>query len=170
MRFDPLELEIRTAVPSEATAVSDLLTEAAEWIPEVHEPLWSADQVAVERVAPDCEAGLFVVAWSGLTALGTMRIADVDPDFWPNANPGEAIYIHRLAVRRVAAGGGVSSALLRHAAQIATARGARFLRLDCESSRPRLRALYERFGFKFHSYRLVRGVHVARYQLPMHDA
>ena len=32
-----------------------------------------------------------------------MRLIDADPDFWPEAEPGEAVYLHRLAVRRAAA-------------------------------------------------------------------
>jgi len=94
-----------------------------------------------------------------------MRLTDSDPFFWPDAKEGEAAYLHRLAVRRSVADGSVSTALLAHAMEVAAVRGARFLRLDCESSRPRLRRFYERFGFAFHSYRTGRGVHVARYEL-----
>ena len=43
------------------------------------------------------------------------------------------------------------------------------MRLDCESSRTRLRDVYERFGFEYHSDHTVRGVHVARYQLDCSD-
>ncbi len=79
--------------------------------------------------------------------------------------PGEALYLHRLAVRRVASGGQVSSALLGPAVGTAAARGARYLRLDCEASQPSLRAVYERFGFTFHSEHSVGPFVVARYQL-----
>ena len=171
LNADPLDgmtVEIRAARSAEAHYVSEILTEAAEWLHEQGMPLWAREQFPVELVTPDCEAGLFYLAWSNSTALGTMRLVDSDPDFWPEAGAREAIYLHRLAVRRAAAGGRVSSALLEHAAQRARELGLPYLRLDAESSRSRLRGVYERFGFQFHSYHMVRGVHVARYQLDSH--
>ena len=160
-----MAVEIRVARSEDAQDVAAVLTEAAEWLHDRGTPLWARDQFPVEGVAPDCGAGLFFIAWSGPTAAGTMRLSDMDPDFWPEAAAGEAVYLHRLAVRKSAAGGPVSSALLEYAAQHTRQRRAPYLRLDAESSRNRLRGVYERFGFQLHSYHTVRGVHVARYQL-----
>jgi GNAT superfamily N-acetyltransferase len=157
--------EIRVAAASEAPLVSQVLSEAVAWLEERGIPLWSAEQVGEAAVAPDVARGHFVLAWHGDLAVGAMRLTPSDPDFWPEAAPGEALYVHRLAVRRVAAGGAVSSELLRWAADRAAASGARYLRLDCETFRARLRAVYERFGFQFHSERQVRRALVARYQL-----
>jgi hypothetical protein len=50
------------------------------------------------------------------------------------------------------------------AATRAAALGKQYLRLDCDASRPKLRAMYERFGFEFHSFRQVGAYYVARYQ------
>ena len=94
-----------------------------------------------------------------------MRLTSADPLCWPDAARGEALYLHSLAVRRVASGGKASSALLSAAARRTEARGARYLRLDCEASRPRLRRVYERFGFRHHSQRVVGPFVVSRYQL-----
>lgn len=160
-------VEIRPSTARDAPCVSEVLVEATEWTRELGHQLWTSQQLSVDEVSPDCAAGLFFVAWSGPVALGTMRLTESDPLFWPNAPKGEAIYLHRLAVRRSAAGGSVSTALLSHAVEVAGARGAAFLRLDCESNRPRLCQVYERFGFVFHSHRTVRGVHVVRYQLAL---
>jgi len=87
-----------------------------------------------------------------------------DPVFWPDVSPQEAAYIHRLAVRRTYAGAGLSTALLRWAAKRARALGLRYLRLDCVGSRPRLRAVYERFGFEHYSDRQVGPYFVSRYE------
>jgi GNAT superfamily N-acetyltransferase len=160
-----MELEVRQAAPAEAALVSELLVEAAGWLRERGTPLWEPDQIGTAQVAPDVEAGLFFLARSGPEAVGTMRLAATDPRFWPDATPGEALYLHRLAVRRAASGGGTSSALLGWAAQHAASRGAQYLRLDCETCRPSLRKVYERFGFVFHSERTVGAAVVARYQL-----
>ena len=74
-------------------------------------------------------------------------------------------FVHRLAVRRSHAGQGVSTALLQWAVDRARALGKRYLRLDCDADRPRLRTLYERFGFRLHSYRQVGAYFVSRYEL-----
>ena len=98
-------------------------------------------------------------------AVGTIKFQLSDPEFWPDVPQTEAAFIHRLAVRREFAGGCVSSALLRWAVQRTGSVGRRFLRLDCEASRPKLRGIYERFGFRHHSDREVGPFFVARYEL-----
>jgi GNAT superfamily N-acetyltransferase len=70
-------------------------------------------------------------------------------------------------VRRTFAGRGVSSALLEWAVARARALGKQYLRLDCDDDRPRLKALYERCGFRLHSHRQVGPYYVARYEYPI---
>ena len=162
-----MQVDVRVAGCEDASTVSSILVEAADWLAAKGVPLWAPGQLTVDQVAPDCGAGRFRLAWSATEALGTMRLTPSDPRFWPEAADREAVYLHRLAVRRRAARGVVSNAMLRHAAEFAGAKGVGFLRLDCEASRPALRRFYEAFGFEYHSDRTVQGVHVARYQLPL---
>ena len=82
----------------------------------------------------------------------------------PDVPQTESAFVHRLAVRRRFAGGGISSALLDWAVERARLLGRDYLRLDCEASRPRLRAFYERFGFRHHSDREVGPYYVSRYE------
>jgi GNAT superfamily N-acetyltransferase len=84
--------------------------------------------------------------------------------FWPDIPQTESAFVHRLAVRRRYKGRGVSTALLQWAVERARAVGKRHLRLDCDESRPKLRALYEGFGFQLHSFRQVGSYYVARYE------
>jgi GNAT superfamily N-acetyltransferase len=159
-----MHLEIRAAAVAEAPIVSEILTEAAAWLRGRGAPLWSESEVAPPAIAPDVHSGFFFLGWSGPIAVGTMRLTPSDPVFWPEASPGDALYLHRLAVRRSVAGGQVSFALLRWALGHARSRGAAFLRLDCEASRPALRRIYERFGFSFHSERSIGSLIAARYE------
>lgn len=76
----------------------------------------------------------------------------------------DSAFVHRRAVRRRFAGGEISSTLIRWAITRTHTLGRRYLRLDCEASRPRLRAVYERFGFRFHSDKQVGPYFVARYE------
>src|SRR4051794_18693392 len=107
-----MSLTIVRAKLSEATEVSAVLTEAAGWLALRGERLWDDRHVSLEAVAPDVAAGMYYIAWLNGEAAGVVRIQMEDPDFWPDAAAGEAVYLHRFAVRRRFAGGGVSRALL----------------------------------------------------------
>ena len=61
-------------------------------------------------------------------------------------------------------GRGVSQALLAWAVNRAREAGRDALRLDCDADRVKLRALYEAFGFTFHSHRQVGPYYVSRYE------
>lgn len=162
-----MKLELRQARPDEVALVSSLLGEAARWLEARGEALWQEDELAVDALSADVDQGHYYVAFAGAGAVGVLRLTADDPMFWPEMPPGEALYVHRLAVRRAAAGGETSRAMLSWAASEARRLGCGFLRLDCVASRPKLRAVYERFGFRYHSERQVGPYLVARYELPI---
>jgi GNAT superfamily N-acetyltransferase len=141
-----------------------VLGEAAEWLRRRGDPLWDPSEVAAEAIQAEVDSGDYLLAFVADQAAGTARISRDDPLFWPEAAPGEALYLHRLAVRRFYAGGPVSRAIVDWAASTALDQGRALLRLDCEAERTRLRALYESMGFAFHSERVVGPHTAARYQ------
>lgn len=155
---------VRRTFAGEAERVSSVLEEAAEWLRLRGDPLWSLADLRPARVRADVDAGCYVLAFLGARAVGTARLTREDPHFWPDAAAGEAIYLHRLAVRRESAGGAVSHAILAWACDDARALGRSYLRLDCDAARPRLRRLYEEHGFVFHSERVVGAFRVVRLQ------
>lgn len=160
-------IEISQALPGEIETVSSVLLEAANWLRERKIPMWRADELSRDRVAADVAAGYFFLARCGTEVAGTIKFQWQDALFWPDTPADEAAFIHRLAVRRAFAGGELSTLLLRWAATRAADAGKHFLRLDCEASRPRLRAVYERFGFRHHSDRQVGPYFVSRYELSL---
>jgi GNAT superfamily N-acetyltransferase len=155
---------IRQAIPEDAPTIADILNEAAKWLDRSGMPLWRLDELALAAIASDVAAGLFFLAEDSGEAAGTVRFQLEDTVFWPDAPQAEAAYIHRLAVRRRYAGTGLSAVLMKWAAQRALMLGRRVLRLDCDSSRPRLRHVYESFGFVHHSDRQVGPYFVSRYE------
>lgn len=144
-----------------------VLHEAAAWLRDRGTPLWAEEEIAREVIEGGVEAGLYFLAECGGQVAGTLRFELTDPDFWPDVDPEESAFVHRLAVRRAFAGSGVSSAMLEWAAARARSLGRAYLRLDCEVDRPRLRQMYEDFGFRYHSDRQVDRFTVARYELPL---
>jgi len=159
-----MPIEIVKATAAEIDVVSGILTEAVIWMQEHGISLWHRQEVTPAAVALDTNAGHYFLASAVATPAGTMRLTTADPMFWPEAMPAEAMYLHRLAVRRSFAGRGVSQAMLAWAVAHAESLGHRCLRLDCDATRPRLRAVYENFGFQYHSNRHMGHVEVARYE------
>jgi GNAT superfamily N-acetyltransferase len=159
-----MQLLIRQAMPEDIETIAEILTEAARWLEESGRTLWRQDELLPNSVAADVHSGLFFLALCDGQPAGTIRYQLKDWLFWPDVPQDDSAFVHRLAVRRRFAGGEVSSALLHWAIARTHALGRRYLRLDCETSRPRLRAVYERLGFRFHSDKQVGSYFVARYE------
>jgi GNAT superfamily N-acetyltransferase len=164
----PVSVDVRAATIDEAPLVADILAEASAWVDSLGgNEMWRLDEISPSRLAADVATGLFFVAWCGGEAAGTLRFQLEDLEFWPDDPGTRAAYIHRLAVRRRFAGGTVSRALMEWAVRQARAAGRAVLRLDCDVERTALRAVYERFGFQYHSDRRVGPYVVARYEYPV---
>jgi GNAT superfamily N-acetyltransferase len=161
------EIRIRQAFARDTGDVSNVLSEAAQWLEERGMPMWREDELTAERITRDVAEGHFFVAECAGKMAGTIKFQLNDELFWSDAPAGEAAFVHRLAVRRTYSGGQLSTQLLQWAVERATALGRQYLRLDCEASRLRLRAIYERFGFQHHSDRQVGPYFVSRYELPL---
>jgi len=159
-----MTISIRQAKPDDAQAVSSILTEAARWLEDSGMAMWRDGELTASSVDVDVGVGLFHLAEADLEAAGTIKFQLEDNLFWPDIRQEESAFIHRLAVRRKFAGGGISTAMLQWAVERARSLERRYLRLDCEASRPRLRAVYEGFGFRHHSDRQVGPYFVSRYE------
>lgn len=157
-------ISIRAAQKDDTQTVLEVLQEAALWLEGRGETMWKTDEISLDSIAPDVEKGMFFVAERESEVAGVVKFQLEDPLFWPDVPPGEAAYVHRLAVRRKFAGGMVSTALLQWAVERTRQLERPFLRLDCEAGRPKVRAVYERFGFRHHSDRQVGPYFVARYE------
>jgi GNAT superfamily N-acetyltransferase len=162
-----MTIEIRQAQPADAPVVEAMLVEAARWVDALGEVMWEVGELTPERIAAEVAAGQFFIAMADGVAAGALRFQLTDRLFWPDLPQDASAFVHRLVVRREYKGQGVAVALLRWAVGHARAAGKRHLRLDCDQSRPKLRALYEGFGFQFHSFRQVGPYYVARYEYPL---
>lgn len=158
---------VRQATMGDTESISAILVAAAEWISSKGAPMWKSGELAADRIADDVRSGLFFVAEREGEVVGTLKFELSDRRFWSDRPEGEAAFVHRLAVKRTAAGTGLSFVLLEWARRRAASMGLLYLRLDCEASRTKLRELYERFGFEYHSDWWYGPYRVARYQLAL---
>jgi GNAT superfamily N-acetyltransferase len=159
-----VKIVIRQAMPQDVKVVSDILGEAARWLDQRGMSLWKVGELSPTNIADDVNASLFFLAECNGEAAGTVKFQLEDLVFWQDMPQEESAFIHRLAVKRNFAGGRVSSVLLRWAVERTHSLGRRYLRLDCEASRPCLRAIYECFGFRHHSDKQVGPYFVSRYE------
>jgi GNAT superfamily N-acetyltransferase len=159
-----MRVSIRQANPHDIDTVAGILREAARWLEESGMAMWRDNELLPKAIAADVHSGLFFLAECSGEAAGTIRFQLDDKLFWPDIPQHDSTFVHRLAVRRRFAGGEVSSALLLWSIARTQELGRRYLRLDCVASRPRLREVYERIGFCFHSNKQVGSYFVARYE------
>lgn len=134
------ELQVRRATGDEVEVVAGVLDGAAQWLRDRGIEQWPVPfpRRVIER---DLGRGAVWIAERGDRVVGTVTILDEDPLFWGD-QPADAWYVHRLAVRRDAAGDG--AAILAWVERRAVAHDLRFVRLDCS---PALRPYYERAGY-----------------------
>jgi len=159
---------IRQASGDDTPALVETLTEAATWVEQMDGTvMWVEGELEEHRVRAEAEAGMFIAADENGTIVGAIRFQLEDQLFWPDLDGSDSAFVHRLAVRRSHAGQGISTALLQWTVDRARSLGKRYLRLDCDADRPRLRTLYERFGFRLHSYRQVGAYYVSRYEMKL---
>ncbi len=159
---------IRLATPADVPAAAAVMTAAAAWLINRGMWLWDLNEVSVEATTKFVEAGELYVAVQDTAIVGTFVIQWEDREVWPHAEPGEAGYVHRLAVARHVAGTGVSTALLDAAAEVARSVGCAFLRLDASAGHPPLQPFYERHGFQPRGWaRFPNGQDVMRLELAL---
>ena len=162
--------EIVKAREKDVPVIEAILSEAAAWLEETGKSMWREDQVKWERLSKDFAIGEFMIALSDGNPAACMALTGHAMPWWEGVAYGEALYIHKLAVRRPFAGSGLSAALIEHAKKECMERGIGALKLDCAADRPKLRAVYERMGFGCIGESVLFGKYtVAFYAVEVHD-
>lgn len=144
-------MHIRQARSGEAGLVADLLSSAAASLAEKGSALWGPAEVSEAAVKEHVRAGMYYLAFDDEGPVGVFRFQLEDGLFWPEVPDGSSAFLHKMAVHPHKQGRDLAQAILGHACELARQHGRRFLRLDCAAGRPKLRAVYERFGFRHHS-------------------
>jgi hypothetical protein len=142
--------EVRAVDASELDISVDILEEAAVWGGSDGRTTWPmgwfVDPAGAgrARLHKDIESGSLYIAWLDGKSASTFALLDTDPLLWPAAGD-EALYLHRFAVRRTAAG--VGRRAIEWMVGEVRRRGRTHLRLDCREDNPGIRSYYERCGF-----------------------
>lgn len=145
------EVRVRAARSDEADTVVRLWEEVSAWLAAQGIDQW---QYPPRRNAIEANIAAHDECWiiegGRNRTIGTITVDKrADPEFWTSDDsPDDALYVHRMIVRRNVAGGEIGSAVLDWASQRAAAAGKAWLRLDAWRSNPRLLRYYADHGFK----------------------
>jgi GNAT superfamily N-acetyltransferase len=159
---------VTRAEPEDAGAALEILREVAQWLVDIGRPLWRVESFRLDDLERAARGGELVLGFESSGPVASMLLQTRDDIYWPNDPVGEALYIHKVAVRRCAAGQQWSTRLLAFAMEQARDAGARFLRLDT-AGRVELLSLYQSQGFYVvdEHPRLVDGIPIYRLELPL---
>jgi GNAT superfamily N-acetyltransferase len=154
---------IKQAQENEIPVIEAILLDAVNWLNDLDQPLWGADEVIWDSLSRSYKVDDFYIAYIDATPSGCMALVDYDPLFWPNVKKGESLFVHKLAVIESARKTGVADALINFYKEQGLKRGVKDLRLDTHALRPKLRAFYEKHGFALVEERSLGKFHVAFY-------
>ena len=141
-----MTLSIARGTMDDVPDADRIIREVAAWLDARGESLWGPNEISRDALVAVAQAGELIIGRMGTEAVACMYMHNSDSEFWPEDGPGEAFYIHRLAVARHFAGRGFAHAMLAWAEGEARAQARPFVRLDCVP-RPKLIRLYEAAGF-----------------------
>jgi GNAT superfamily N-acetyltransferase len=142
------ELHIRPARLDELETVESLLVEASQWLASRGIDQWQFPPHRDRILAALRRGEVFLAEVEG-RPVATLQVDEhADPEFWTvDDTPGDALYVHRMAVTRKFGGAGIGGALLDWASQRAATVGKPWLRLDAWKDNPGLHRYYESQGF-----------------------
>jgi GNAT superfamily N-acetyltransferase len=163
--FMTQDIEIIQAGPADAGLASAIMQEAALWLKQQGQTLWFPEELTPEKLTGPIDAGELYLVMERDQPVGTVIFQLHDKIYWPDMPEGNAAYIHKIILRRSAAGKGLGTRIIAWARERARSIGKAYLRLDTEAAREKLCALYESAGFTRHSFRQVGRHYVIRYEM-----
>lgn len=140
----PPDLDIR---PAELTDLLPVLRASALAFEERGLPMWTQGDLTAGQLQRQYPGAQGHLGWLDGQPVAAMLLVPEDRHFWPDDAPGEALYLHKLAVHPDWQGRGLSTPMILTAIQATRAAERSWLRLDTAAERPKLRAIYEWQGF-----------------------
>lgn len=134
--------------------VKGLLTEAALWLKDQEINQW--DYLLTGKEDEEIEDAILkgetYLVFKGDQPVATFNL-NMNPSEWDRLVWGnvslDAIYLHRLTVRRVDAGQNIGAAIFEWVLEHMKSTGKTYLRLDCVGHNGKLNHFYKKQGFEY---------------------
>jgi GNAT superfamily N-acetyltransferase len=143
---------------------SCLLREVRTRLESMGAVLWTEAQTTPARLAMDYPLEQLHFLEDNSMRIGIVVLMDHDPLFWPELEPGAALFVHKLAIHPVHCGKGLGKIALDTIVEYAGKIGHEWVRLDCDD-RPALHQFYQAYGFSLVDIKPVGPFVVGRYKL-----
>lgn len=159
-----MTLMIKNVTPDTIHEFSSILIAASRWLKENNKEMWRYDELTVDALLNKNDISEMFIGCLNNEAVATIIVQQNDPVFWPGKTNNNALYIHKLAVKRACAGRGISIDMIHWVKNEAERQNKKYIRLDCASDRESLCRFYEKQGFKHIEDRQVDDFHVSLYE------
>ncbi len=145
----------------------DVLEEAGQWLWDRGIPQWEpgSNRAQQARLRELVRSGCLLRATQGDDTLAGCILSPERYEAWEGV-AGDAVYLHKLAVRRAAAGTGLGARVVARAEDWAREQGFPVLRLDCWDGNASLRGYYRSLGFRELGTALEHGYTVRLFERP----
>ena len=121
----------------------EIIKEAAMWLIKKGEPLWSVCDIETELA--EIKEDKFIVLYKNDISIAAMVLNEDGNGLWNDEK--KSVFIHKLAVKRKYAGQRYAEKMIEYAVDYCRKNKMRYLRLDCDGKREKLRQFYEKAGF-----------------------
>ena len=143
-------ISARRALAQDVDVVAEMWLEAAKWLGERGYDQWQYP-IKTYNIVAAIQAGHCWLFDEDRHPVATVTLDDnADLSLWlPEDQPDDALYLHRLVVRRSASTTNLGSAIVDWASRRAHAEGKSWLRLDAWSTNTDLHSYYVSLGFRW---------------------
>lgn len=144
-----MDFIIKKATEDDIPIFTDLYKQAVEWLDSIGMSMWSIQNVSWENLSRFYKIDEVYIGYVNNTPACCMILPSFDPSYWDDVPPQDSLFVHKVTVSREFAGTGLTQKMLQFAVEKTREVGYKTLRIDARVLRPKLRKIYEDFGFEF---------------------
>lgn len=135
--------------PNQIDEAISVMREVAEWGRSRGFRVWPDEWLTMEElVTAEAQPENFYIGKSGGKTACAFILQWNDSEYWPHADRNDAVYLHKLCVRREFAGKNISKSVVDAIKGLCKKRGLKYIRLDTALDEKVIRKIYLNMGFK----------------------
>ncbi|MFT8315387.1 MAG: GNAT family N-acetyltransferase [Clostridium sp.] len=127
---------------------SNVLMESAKWLDSIEQSMWKIKDLTVNELLKKYDINEMKLCYEDGNLIGVYILQWYDSLFWAELKKNDSGILHKLAVCREYSKMGYGKKIIGSAELLCKNHDVNSLRLNCGTSRPRLRNFYESVGFK----------------------
>lgn len=134
-------------IKGDVESAINIMKEVAQWCENTGKNMWKVNELSKDILLKGLKEENFYVGRVENDNAASMILQWYDSIFWPEIGENESGFIHKLCVRRIYSGKGLSKKMIDYAIEDCKKKGVKYLRLDTGWNRNKLCQLYESLGF-----------------------